>query len=211
MKKAEVVLLLFITMAAGETRPRFQEYALVLEDVPVARKIQSRAFESAGAKAQLAQIRTAQAGVLAELKRRQVPVTGTTQVLVNAVLVSATRERAAELRDIPGVSYVVRVPRIKPDLDRAAGLQNVSAAWSAVGGAANAGAGVKIGIIDSGIDQSHPGFQDASLRPPGGFPKGETAYTNSKVIVARSYVQEVAKGFSTDPTETSRPDDYTPR
>ena len=103
------------------------------------------------------------------------------------------------------------MPRIKPDLDRAAELQKVSAAWSAVGGAANAGAGVKIGIIDSGIDQNHPGFQDSSLRPPAGFPKGETAYTNSKVIVARSYIREVAKGFSTDPIETSRPDDYTPR
>src|SRR5262249_50297387 len=116
-----------------------------------------------------------------------------------------------QLRTIPGVSYVVRVPRIKPDLDRALELQKVTAAWSASGGAANAGAGIKIGIIDSGIDQNHPGFRDSSLSPPPGFPKGETAYTNSKVIVARSYVRELAKGFSADPNETSRPDDYTPR
>src|SRR5438445_12611617 len=122
-----------------------------------------------------------QASLGAERKRRNVSVTAAAQMLVNAVLISATRQTAAGLRAIPGVSYVVRVPQLKPDLDRAAGLQNVSAAWSAVGGATNAGAGIKIGIIDSGIDQNHPGFQDSSLRPPAGFPKGETGYTNSKV------------------------------
>ena len=110
MKKAVSVLILFTLMAAGKTRPRVEEYALVLEDVPVARKILSRAFASAGARAHLARIHGAQAGVLAELRRRNVPVTGATQVLVNAVLIAATRETAADLRAIPGVSYVVRCP-----------------------------------------------------------------------------------------------------
>ena len=155
MKNTALILVLFITVAAGQMRPRSEEYALVLEDAPLARKIQSRAFDSAAARLHLARIGNAQAGVLAELKRRNVPVTGVTQVLVNTVLVSATRETAAGLQAIPGVSYVVRVPRVKPDLDRAIGLQAVTAAWSAAGGAANAGTGVKIGIIDSGIDECH--------------------------------------------------------
>src|ERR1051325_9853077 len=136
MKKAAWLFFLSLTIAAGQTRPRFQEYALVLKDVAVARKIQSRALASAAARTQLAHIQRAQGAVLDELRRRKVTVTGAEQALVNAVLVSTTRERVAELQTIPGVSYVVRVPRIKPDLDRAASLQNVSAAWSAVGGAA---------------------------------------------------------------------------
>src|SRR5262249_19412174 len=108
---------------------------------------------------------------------------------------------------LPGVAHVVRTPRLHMELDRAINLQNVPAAWSAVGGASNAGAGIKIGIIDSGIDQNHPGFQDASLKPPAGFPKGDANYTNSKVIVARSYVASLS---STD-VRFSAPDDTTPR
>ena len=38
---------------------------------------------------------------------------------------------------------------------------NANEAWTAVGGEANAGAGVKVAIIDSGIDVTHPCFDDA--------------------------------------------------
>ena len=107
---------------------------------------------------------------MAELKRRKVPVSSSNQLLVNAIFVSANPETAAELRQIPGVAHVVPTPPLYMDLDTALDLTNVSTAWSAVGGASNAGAGIKIGIIDSGIDQNHPGFQDPSLTPPAGFP-----------------------------------------
>ena len=154
---------------------------------------------------------------MAELARRGVAVTGATQILVNAVVVTATRETAAELRSIAGVKYIVPVGKARPTLDRAVNLMNVPAAWAAVGGESQAGAGIKIGIIDSGIDQNHAGFQDSSLQPPAGFPKGDAAYTNSKVIVARSYVQkDLAPGYAYDPEHrelaaTSQPDDYSPR
>src|SRR5262249_18865718 len=45
--------------------------------------------------------------------------------------------------------------------------------------------------IDTGIDLQHPGFQDLSLPIPTGFPRAnnstDLAFTNNKVIVARSY------------------------
>jgi len=78
----------------------------------------------------------------------------------------------------------------------------------------NAGAGIKIGLLDTGIDQNHPAFQDPSLTPPAGFPKydaGNLAYTNNKVIVARSYVSVLAAGSPGDPAADSRPDDLSPR
>jgi subtilisin family serine protease len=51
-----------------------------------------------------------------------------------------------------------------------------------------AGQGVKIGIIDSGIDPEHPYFDPAGYSMPPGFPKGQQRFTTAKVIVARSFV-----------------------
>jgi len=50
-----------------------------------------------------------------------------------------------------------------------------------------AGQGVKIGIIDSGIDPDHPYFDPAGYTMPAGFPKGQQRFTTAKVIVARSF------------------------
>ncbi len=52
---------------------------------------------------------------------------------------------------------------------------------------ANAGAGIKVGIIDDGVDQRHPFFDPDGYTMPDGFPKGQTAYTSAKVIVARAF------------------------
>jgi uncharacterized protein (TIGR03437 family) len=219
MKRA-LLLLAVAVAASAQSRGRIPNYALVLEDAPLAQKAQSRlALRSSESQAHLQTIRNAQASVVAELQRRKIAVTGTTQVLVNAVMVAARPENVAGLRQIPGVKYVLPAPLAKPALDRAVALMNVPAAWSALGGASQAGAGVKIGIIDSGIDQNHPGFQDASLTPPAGFPKGDASYTNNKVIVARSYVQkDLAPGYAfdaqnppSDPAAISQPDDYSAR
>jgi uncharacterized protein (TIGR03437 family) len=100
-------------------------------------------------------------------------------------------------------------------------LSDVQQAWSStpIGGASNAGAGLKIGIIDTGIDQTHPSFQDSSLVAPSGFPKCDTyvlgtatesdcAFTSNKVIVARSYVSSISSGSA--PSD-SRPDDNSAR
>jgi minor extracellular serine protease Vpr len=49
---------------------------------------------------------------------------------------------------------------------------------------------MKIGVLDTGIDQTHPFLTDNSLNPPAGFPKfdpGNQQFTSKKVIVARVY------------------------
>jgi subtilisin family serine protease len=50
-----------------------------------------------------------------------------------------------------------------------------------------AGQGIKIGIVDEGIDQAHPFFDPAGYVYPAGYPKGNTAFTTPKVIVARAF------------------------
>src|SRR5262249_12940409 len=52
---------------------------------------------------------------------------------------------------------------------------------------APAGAGMKIGIIDEGVDQTHPFLSPAGFTMPAGFPKGDVAFTTAKVIVARAF------------------------
>ncbi len=46
---------------------------------------------------------------------------------------------------------------------------HVPDAWAQMG-FGNAGAGVMIGVIDTGIEISHAGFNDAGFKVPGGFP-----------------------------------------
>ena len=54
----------------------------------------------------------------------------------------------------------------------------------------NAGQGLKIGIIDDGIDQKHPYFDPTGFSYPSDkyhYPLGNTKYTTPKVIVARAF------------------------
>jgi minor extracellular serine protease Vpr len=214
----------FLLVAAAFAQPpgRPVEYALLLEDPPVAHQTRSRAeLHGAAAEAHLGRIRTAQSHVLAELAARKVPVAATSQLLVNAIFVRVTPDRLPTLQGIPGVKRVVFQPSARPMLTSALNLVDVPAAWTAIGGSANAGAGIKIGVIDTGIDQNHPGFKDTGFTMPSGFPLGDSSYTNNKVIVARSYVsylQTPDNHYSTpgdynstpDPAYTT-PDDLTPR
>ncbi|HZT16670.1 MAG TPA: S8 family serine peptidase [Gaiellaceae bacterium] len=52
---------------------------------------------------------------------------------------------------------------------------------------ATAGAGMKIGIIDDGIDATHPFFDPSGYTYPPGFPKGLRRDATPKVIVQRTF------------------------
>ncbi|MBM3812329.1 MAG: hypothetical protein FJW20_11940 [Acidimicrobiia bacterium] len=111
--------------------------------------------------------------------------------VMNAVVVRMPHDDMAALATLPGVSRVYRVYEMKLELDSAVRLAGGRDAWTRIGGHERAGAGIKIGIIDTGINPDHPGFHDDSLSVPQGFPKGnresDLGATSSKVIVARSY------------------------
>src|SRR5207249_2715148 len=106
-----VMFILFAGAAFGQTRARLAEYALVLEDPPVAERVRNRAaLHSEESQSHLRKIRAAQSGVLSELARRKVRVVSTAGTLVNAVFVYAAAEQAAELEGIPGVKRVQYLP-----------------------------------------------------------------------------------------------------
>ena len=49
------------------------------------------------------------------------------------------------------------------------------------------GDGIKIGVVDDGVDPTNPFFNPAGFSYPAGFPKGQRSYTTPKVIVARAF------------------------
>ena len=57
----------------------------------------------------------------------------------------------------------------------------------------SAGQGVKIGIIDDGVDRIHPYFSARGYKMPRGFPKGNRRFTDAKVIVARAFAPRSPK------------------
>jgi len=158
--------------------------------VHVARRVRPDGMRSEIARQRRLRIREEQRPVRTRLEAANAEILGSVENVSNAFIVNISDERAAELELIPGVLKVHRVRRFKPVLDRALPLHRVPEAWQQVG-IGNAGAGMKIGIIDTGIDAQHPGFQDSSLPIPSGFPRAnadsDLAFTNRKVIVARSY------------------------
>jgi uncharacterized protein (TIGR03437 family) len=191
------------------------QYAVFLQDPPVAQRYATReAMRSPEADAYRSQIATAQEALRRQMAARNFEIVTSVDTGMNAVFVAATPDRVAELKAMSGVVDVVPMRMIKPLLNRATQLVNAPAAWTALGGQGSAGQGVKVGVLDYGIDQTHPAFQDSSLSMPSGFPKytdghpEDQSFTTNKVIVARSYVRLIAPGAN---PATSRPDDYSPR
>ena len=214
---AFAALILVASGMAWAQRPPAGRYALILSDAPVL--TQPRASRQSAATALAVarnRVESAQSLVRNELGARNIRITGTATDVLNAVFVAAPASRVSELQNLPGVTAVIPLRRRKMLLNDATKLLNSTAAWQIVGGLNNAGAGIKIGILDTGIDQTHPMLQDNSLAIPAGFPKCDIQsncanFTNNKVIVARSYVSMVGAGYGSNPAANSQPDDYSPR
>jgi minor extracellular serine protease Vpr len=77
-------------------------------------------------------------------------------IVANAVAVSGAT--AAQLQRGPGVVSAERVTTYRPTMNASVDQIGASKVWEGLGGQANAGDGVKVGIIDSGIDPHHPFF-----------------------------------------------------
>jgi len=209
-----LLFLLAALTASGQYAPN--RYALILEDPPVAARFSAvSGLRNPAAENYRLELETRRMALEAELRSRRIPMVAAAGTLVNAVFVTAAEDRLFELRNLPGVRAVLPVRRYRRSLNRAVDLVRVSQAWNVLGGAASSGFGQKIAILDTGIDNTHPAFNDEALAPPPGYPicSGDDCnFTNNKIIVARSYVRMLAAGTSpSNPAADSRPDDYSPR
>jgi subtilisin family serine protease len=105
-------------------------------------------------------------------------------VVLNGIAVALPAEQLAALRGIPGATVWPSVT-YHALLNRTPGLIGATTVWGPT--LATSGEGVKIGIIDDGLDQSHVFFSPSGFTYPAGFPKGNTQFTTPKVIVAKAF------------------------
>jgi minor extracellular serine protease Vpr len=107
---------------------------------------------------------------------------------LNALALQLNGKSADKLGTAPGVAAVEYSQLYHPTMNLSLGL--IKAGIGNLGGTANGGQGVKVGVIDTGIDQTHPFFDPTGFSYPSGFPKNDsrcTGQTTAKVIVARVY------------------------
>jgi subtilisin family serine protease len=113
-------------------------------------------------------------------------ITGEFDISLNAV---AVQLNGASLAQVSATSMVKRAEyqglyspnATDPDL----ALISAPAAWAQGGGAAGAGAGVKVAIVDTGIDIRNPCFSEAGYAAQN--QRGNHTFTKNKVIVAKVF------------------------
>ena len=126
-------------------------------------------------------------------------VTSEYDVSLNAVAVELNGTPLATIAAAPMVQRAEYNALYHPNLSESYKIINAMDAWNAAGGRSVAGAGIKIGDIDTGIDETHPFFDPTGFSYPPGFPKCDAADSNShhedqdckyvspKVIVAKVF------------------------
>jgi subtilisin family serine protease len=137
-------------------------------------------------RAYLARIEAAQLAATRAI-RSTIPsarVTRRFQVVLDGITVELPARRLPRLSVLPFVADIFPSLRYKLALNRSPSLIAAPAFTAATG---ITGAGIKIGIVDDGVDQQNPFFNPAGYAYPPGFPKGQRSFTTTKVIAARSY------------------------
>jgi subtilisin family serine protease len=107
------------------------------------------------------------------------------RLVANGLAVHLPAHRVSELRQLPGVRDVLASAAYVPQLDDTPQRIGASTVWGP--SLETAGQGIKIGIIDTGVDARHAFFDPAGYAMPPGFPKGQERFTTAKVIVARAF------------------------
>src|SRR6266496_1443072 len=126
-------------------------------------------------------------------------ITSEYDVSLNAVAVELNGTPLQTIAAAPMVERAEYNALYHPTLSETYKIINATDAWTAAGGRSVAGAGIKIGDIDTGIDETHPFFDPTGFSYPPGFPKCDAADSNShhqdqdcryvspKVIVAKVF------------------------
>ena len=126
-------------------------------------------------------------------------ITSEYDIVFNGVAVELNGTSLTTIAAAPMVERAAYSVLYHPTLSESYKIINATNAWNRAGGRSVAGAGIKIGDIDSGIDETHPFFEPTGFSYPSGFPKCDALDSNShredqdckyvspKVIVAKVF------------------------
>ena len=191
---------LAVAPAAPAAQPeRSTEVVVALEAPPLARAVaRSRALSATARKRRLSLASPFSRSYLRSLAATQRTLSARIEraipaarvrwrysVVLNALAVVVPAAQAERLEAMPGVARVYPSVRYRARLDDSPQIIHAPQLWGP--GLVTAGNGLKIGIIDDGVNQTHPFFSAAGFTAPPGYPKGNAAFTTAKVVAARAF------------------------
>ncbi|HZT14436.1 MAG TPA: S8 family serine peptidase [Gaiellaceae bacterium] len=158
---------------------------------------------SASSRAYLARLASVQRAAIAEVRAAipQAAVQERFRILLDGFAVQLPD------RDLPALTRLGGVRRVYPSLgyfatmDRGPSVIHASDLEAATG---DGGQGVKIAVVDTGVDPTNPFLAPRGFSYPAGFPKGDRRLTTPKVIVARVFpgpLRDKRSNQAFDPTE----------
>lgn len=133
-------------------------------------------------------------------------------VVSNSIIVETPADTNA-IRQLTRVAGVKRVHEHKmyyANMDTSNSLINAPAVWDLIGSRDNAGSGVRVAVIDGGINSGHEMFASNGHQLPEGLPQDDycsvvdSSFCNDKLALARYYTPT----FEIHPEEIISPEDF---
>jgi minor extracellular serine protease Vpr len=111
-------------------------------------------------------------------------------------------------RKLPTLLRLTDVNKVYPSLGYLATDDSGPTVINATGleaASGDAGEGIKIGVVDTGVDPTNPFLSPKGFSYPAGFPKGDTKLTTPKVIVARVFPGPIQNALSKKAFDDTEP------
>jgi len=106
------------------------------------------------------------------------------QVLLDGLTVSLPAQKLPQLARLGFVRKIYPSLRYRLATDTSPAVIGADALHALAGAR---GDGIKIAVVDDGVDNTNPFLNPSGFAYPGGFPKGGRKWTSAKVIVARAF------------------------
>ena len=159
---------------------------------------------SASSRAYLARLARLQATAVAQVKAAipSATVQEHYRVILDGFAVSLPQRKLPALLRLSDVNKVYPSVGYLATDDSGPTVINAAALEAASG---DAGEGVKIGVVDTGVDPTSPFLSPKGFSYPAGFPRGDTKLTTPKVIVARVFPGPIRNALSNKAFDNTEP------